>query len=178
MVYMILKDGFEETEAIATWDFIKRGNVDIKTVSDKEFVTGTHGLTVKRDLSFEEAELSSFKGIVLPGGQPGSDNLFNCEKTRELLKTAFEKKLLIGAICAAPYILGELGFLEGKEATCFPGFEEHLKGAEYKDEKVVVAGNIITAKGMGASLLFGKEIVKYFKGEKIAKEISQCIFSD
>lgn len=176
MIYMILKDGFEETEAIATLDFIKRGNIDIKTVSENEFVRGTHGLTVKSDINFSQVKKEDMTGVILPGGQPGSDNLFNCEKTRELLNYAYENKLLIGAICAAPYILGELGFLEGRKATCFPGFEEHLKGAVYTGEKVAVSDNIITAKGMGASFLFGGEIVKYFKGEGLSLSIMESIF--
>ena len=171
MLYMILKDGFEETEAIATYDFIKRGNIDIKTVSDNKEVTGTHGVKVTCDILFDQVSEKDFDGIILPGGQPGSDNLFKCEKTKKLLKEAYLNKKLMGAICAAPYILGEYGFLKGREATCFPGFETHLKGAIYKDEKVVVSDFIITAKGMGASFNFGYEIVKYFKGEDVSKKI-------
>lgn len=176
MLYMILKDGFEETEAIATLDFIKRGNVEIKTVSDKEMVTGTHGVTVSVDILFSEIKKDELSGVILPGGQPGSDNLFSCDNTKELLEFAYKNNKLLCAICAAPYILGKRGYLNGKDATCFPGFECHLKGANIVDKKVVCDGNIITAKGMGASFLFGYEIVKYFKGEEVSKKIMEAIF--
>ena len=176
MLYMILKDGFEETEAIATYDFIKRGNINIKTVSDKRTVTGTHGLSVNVDILFSEVVADELLGVILPGGQPGSDNLFSCDKTKELLEFAYKSNKLICAICAAPYILGERGYLNGKDATCFPGFEGHLKGANIVDKKVACDGNIITAKGMGASFLFGYEIVKYFKGEEVSKKIMEAIF--
>lgn len=178
MLYMILKDGFEETEAIATLDFIKRGEIDIRTVSDNQCVTGTHGVKIEADILFPQVDMDNLDGIILPGGQPGSDNLFKCDKTRELLKFAYENKKLIGAICAAPYILGENGFLKGRCATCFPGFEDHLNDAFYKDEKVVCDEFIITAKGMGASFLFGYEIVKYLKGEDVSKKIMEGIFAN
>ena len=176
MLYMILKDGFEETEAIATLDFIKRADIEIKTVSDKETVTGTHGVKVGVDILFSEIETDNLSGVILPGGQPGSDNLFSCDKTKEILEYAYKEKKLLSAICAAPYILGERGYLKGKDATCFPGFESHLKGANVVDKKVTTDGNVITAKGMGASFLFGYEIVKYFKGEEASKKIMEAIF--
>lgn len=178
MILMILKDGFEETEAIATWDFIKRAGIDIKLVSDKKEITGTHGLLVKTDCLFSDVEKNNVEGVVLPGGQPGSDNLFNCDKTKEILEFCYDKGLLIGAICAAPYILGKREYLKGKNATCFPGFEGELLEAEVKDEKAVSDGNIITAKGMGASFKFGFEIVKYLKGEDCARKVKESIFAD
>ncbi|MBR4892989.1 MAG: DJ-1/PfpI family protein [Clostridia bacterium] len=177
MLYMILKDGFEETEALATYDFIKRGNIDIVTVGDKDVVTGTHGIKVYTDILFSDIDKEKLTGVILPGGQPGSDNLFNCEKTKELINFSYKENKLICAICAAPYILGEMGLLKGKSATCFPGFESYLKGADILDKKVVRDGNIITAKGMGASFLFGREIVKYFKGEELAEKIMEGIFA-
>ena len=178
MIFMILKDGFEETEAIATWDFIKRAGIDIKTVSNKCEIKGTHGLIVKTDCLFSDIIKDDISGVILPGGQPGSDNLFNCDKTTEILEYCYNKGLLIGAICAAPYILGKREYLKGKEATCFPGFENELLGAKVKSDKAVCDGNIITAKGMGASFKFGYEIVKYIKGEECAEKIRKSIFAD
>lgn len=177
MLYMIFKNGFEETEAIATWDFIKRAGIDIVTVSDNGEVTGTHSLTVKTDITLDEVSFENMEGVILPGGQPGSDNLFKCEKTKKIIDYAFENKLLLGAICAAPYILGEAGFLNGKKATCFPGFEGHLKGAEYTASLCEKDGNIITARGMGASFDFGYAIVEYFKGSAAALKIKEGIFA-
>ena len=177
MLYMIFKDGFEETEAIGTWDFIKRSGLEIITLSDSGEVTGTHGLKIKTDKTLDEAVTDGLMGVILPGGQPGSDNLFKCEKTKKLIYYAYENKLMLGAICAAPYILGEAGFLNGKRATCFPGFEDHLKGAEYTASLVERDGNIITAKGMGASFDFGFKIVEYFKGTDMALKIKEGIFA-
>ena len=177
MLYMIFKNGFEETEAIATWDFIKRAGIEIKTVSDTGSVTGAHSLTVKTDITFEELSFEGMEGVILPGGQPGSDNLYKCEKTKKIIDYAYENKLLLGAICAAPFILGEAGFLKGKKATWFPGFEEHLKGAEYTSALAERDGNIITAKGMGASFDFGFLIVEYLKGKDTALKIREGIFA-
>ncbi len=177
MLYMIFKDGFEETEAIATWDFIKRAGIDILTVSDSGTVTGTHSLVIKTDITFDEVSLNGMEGVILPGGQPGSDNLFKCEKTKRIIDYAYENNLLLCAICAAPYILGEAGFLNGRKATCFPGFEEHLTGAEYTSASAQRDGNIITAKGMGASFDFGFLIVEYLKGRDAALKIKEGIFA-
>lgn len=178
MLYMFLENGFEETEALATLDFILRGDIEIKTVSDSEIVCGTHNIKVLRDISFEEVSLDNMEGVILPGGQPGSDNLFKNKKVKEILDYCYHNKLLICAICAAPYILGEYGYLDGVKATCFPGFEGHLKGAEVSDKRVVTDKNFITAKGMGASFLFGYEIVKYIKDENTAKKITEGIFAN
>ena len=130
MLYMFLENGFEETEALATLDFIRRADIDIKLVSDYRTVCGSHGIKVKRDISLKKASFDGLKGVILPGGLPGSDNLNKNKRVKAFIKYAYENKLLIGAICAAPYILGELGYLEGRKATSFPSFNKYLKGAE------------------------------------------------
>ena len=178
MLYMFLENGFEETEALATLDFIRRAKIDIKTVSDHETVCGAHDIKVKRDISFDGVELDKIKGIILPGGQPGSDNLNSNAKVKEILKYCYENGLLICAICAAPYILGKMGYLKGLKATAYPDYQKDLEGAMISDKKAVCDKNFITAMGMGASFDFGYEIVKYFKGEDLAKKIKESIFAD
>jgi len=178
MLYMFLENGFEETEALATLDFIRRGGIEIRLVSEFEVVCGSHGIKVLRDISFEEAAFDGLLGVILPGGQPGSDNLKKNEKVKKYLEYCYENNLLICAICAAPYILGELGYLKGLKATSYPDYQVALTGAEISDKKAVRDKNIITAKGMGASFDFGYEIVKYLKDEELAKNIKESIFAD
>ena len=173
MFYIFLADGFEEIEALCPYDLLLRAGIPVKTVSINEttLVTGTHGIKVHADITLAEMG-EDVLGIMLPGGLPGADNLNNCAKVQECMKKADAEGKLITAICAAPYVLGQAGLLEGKRATCFPGFEDRLTGAVATGEKVVCDGNIITAKGMGAAFDFGIEIIRYYKGEALANEIS------
>lgn len=174
MIYMFLAEGFEETEAIGTLDVIKRAGLEIKTVGvEKKEITGAHGITVLSDLSEEEI-CKIPDGVVLPGGMPGTLNLKESPVVCCVTKECFENGGLVAAICAAPMILGEMGILNGKRATCFPGFEQHLKGAEYTENSVECDKNVITAKGAGAAMLFGAEIAEYFvpqSGKKVLDEI-------
>jgi len=176
MLYLFLENGFEETEAVAAYDMIKRANIKIKTVSRFPEVTGAHNIKIIPELNINDASFDNLEGIILPGGQPGTDNLMANEKVIEFIKYANENKLLIAAICAAPSILGRLGLLKGKKAVVFPGFEKELKDAVLVNEKVVKDGNIITAKAMGAAISFGAKIVEYFKGADKANEILDSIY--
>ena len=176
MIYLFLEEGFEETEAIATLDFIIRGGIDIKTVASKEYVTGTHNITVKADLRYEDITTDNLEGVILPGGVPGTTNLGKNPKVIEYLKYCYDNSLMIAAICAAPSVPGKLGFLKGKKATCYPSFEEYLEGAEVSSEKVVADGNIITGKAMGAAIPFGYKIVEYLKDKETADEVSESIY--
>jgi len=166
MIYVLLADGFEEIEAIAPIDVMRRGGLNVATAGvGKKEVTGSHSITITADTLVDEINMEDVEGIILPGGMPGTLNLQKNEKVIELVRYCFENEILLAAICAAPMILGELGILDGKEAVCFPGFEEHLKGAEYCDCSVVVFDNVITAKGAGAALELGSAIVDYFSGD-------------
>lgn len=172
MIYMFLADGFEEIEALATLDVLRRGGVEVCTVGvQNEYVRGTHDIVVKADKVCEEIDYKLIDGVILPGGMPGTVNLENSNTVQSVLDAAYEQNKLICAICAAPLILGHKGFLEGKEAVCFPGFEKELYGAAISDEKVVEDGNIITAIGAGASLEFGFKILARIKGEKTSNEL-------
>lgn len=177
MVYVALADGFEEIEALAFFDIIKRADIDSQLVSinDSKCVTGAHGIKICTDLHINDINREDITAFVLPGGMPGTLNLRKSDEVCDILKFCYEKELLIGAICAAPSVLGELGMLKGKRATCFPGFEEKLAGAEFTGEKVVKDGNIVTAKGAGCAHDFAFEFVKILKDEALAKNIKESM---
>ena len=177
MVYLFLADGFEEVEAITPFDYLKRSGLDVKLVGvDKSEIVGSHNLKVSTDFKISEFnfEISKEDFLILPGGLKGTENLFSNEKVLSLLKEAF-KVASIGAICAAPSILGRLGFLKGLNACCYPGFEKFLEGANPKEDSVVVDKNIITSRGAGTAQEFSFEIVKYLKGEEKSKEIKEQV---
>lgn len=175
MLYMMLADGFEETEAVAALDIIRRAEIDIKTVGiGGRSILGAHKITVLADLEISETDFSDISGIILPGGMPGTLNLEKNEKVRELILECDKENKLIAAICAAPSILGNMGLLNGKRVTCFPGFEDTLTGAKVSDDLVCRDKNVITGKGAGAALCFGAEIADYFKegkGKKLLKQV-------
>ncbi len=175
MIYMFLADGFEETEAIAPWDVLLRGGKTVKTVGvTGEFVTGAHNLTIKSDISLDEVDYAKAEMFILPGGMPGTTNLDENEKVKELVSKAYNDKKFVAAICAAPMVLGKLGILKGKKATCFPGFEEYLLGAELVREHTVKADNVITAIGAGGALEFGFMLLSCFDFEK-ANEVRKSM---
>lgn len=179
MIYMFLAKGFEEVEAIATLDVIRRGEIDICTVGvGSKIICGSHNVPVFCDLEESEVKIDdTVSGIILPGGMPGTLNLEKSETVNSFIDYCYENNKLIAAICAAPSVLGHKGLLNGKKAVCFPGFESELTGAEVTNDFVVSDGNIITAKGMGSAIDFGIEIVKYFSDDKSAlrlKNTLQC----
>ncbi len=178
MIYAFLAKGFEEVEAIATIDVIKRAEIDICTVGiGSKIVCGAHNIPVFCDLDESEVDVTDVDAIILPGGMPGTLNLEKNETVNKFIDYAVNNNKLIAAICAAPSILGHKGLLNGKEATAFPGFEEELDGAVISDKYVVADGNIITARGMGSAIDFGLKIVEYFQGESSAlrlKNTLQC----
>ena len=166
MYYMMLAYGFEETEMIAPLDMLRRAGVEVVTVgiTGKE-VTGAHGVIVTADILPDEVKKEDCDGVILPGGMPGTTNLFESAFVREQIDACNQKGGLLAAICAAPMILGEMGLLAGKNATCFPGFEEHLKGATVTKEPVAMDGNVITSRGAGTALQFGAALVNHCKGK-------------
>ncbi len=177
MFYMFLADGFEEVEAIAALDVIRRAKIDIKTVSvSGRNAVGSHGVSVVCDLSKNDIFVSDdVEGIILPGGMPGTINLQNDETVNNFIDFCNNNNRILCAICAAPMILGEKGLLKGKEAICFPGFEDKLIGAKISDKFVCTDGNIITAKGMGSAVKFGLAVVSVVKGAKFARELEATL---
>lgn len=176
-VYIFLANGFEEIEGLTVVDLLRRANIDIIMVSitGSEFVTSSHQITIKADVLFEQIYFQDADMLVLPGGMPGTKNLSEHEGLDQLLKSFHMKGKKLSAICAAPSVLGSKGLLQGKNVTCFPGFEDSLIGAQVKNTAVVADGNIITSKGMGTSIDFALAIVKSLESEEVAAKIANAI---
>ena len=177
MVYCFLADGFEELEAIAPIDILRRAGVEVITVGvSGDVINGRHGIKVIPDCSINEIVLDdSLEGIILPGGLPGATNLEESDKVQRAIDFANESNKLVCAICAAPQILGHKGLLKGRTAIAYPGFETELLGAEISSDFVAVDGNFITAKGAGVAADFGFEIVAALKGRELADSIKSAI---
>ena len=163
MIAVLIADGFEEIEALTPVDLLRRAGLDVKTVAiGSKIAVGSHKIPVVCDMTKEDVELDKVTGVILPGGMPGALNLDACPFTDEILKSVLDRGGRAAAICAAPLVLGRRGLLEGKRATCFPGFEGELKGATVTDADVVTDGNITTGRGMTVSLPFAEELVRLF----------------
>ena len=177
MIYCFLADGFEEVEALAAVDMIRRAGLDLETVGvSSEIIEGAHGIKVMCDCAADKIVLdSNLDAVILPGGMPGTLNLEKNETVQMAVDFAAENGKLICAICAAPSILGHKGLLRGKEAIAYPGFEKDLAGASVSEKYVVRDGNIITAKGAGVAVDFGLEIVKAVSGAEKSDEIRKAI---
>ncbi len=172
MVMVLLAEGFEECEALAPVDILRRGGVAVATVGiGGKTISGSHGISVVCDLVAEDACFDEMEALILPGGMPGTRNLEKSSAVQSFLDFADKHSLLIGAICAAPSILGHKGLLQGKRATCYPGFEQDLLGAEVTGEPVVRDEMIITAYGAGAAFEFGLALLSALKTPDIADEI-------
>jgi 4-methyl-5(b-hydroxyethyl)-thiazole monophosphate biosynthesis len=179
MIYVFLADGFEAAEALVTVDILRRAGHKVTCVGvDKKEIVGAHGIKITADIKTGEFSPVALQAVVLPGGMPGTRNLMANATVCNAAKTAFKQGKLVAAICAAPSILGRLGLLKGKAATCYPGFEEELIGARYVNSPAVTDGNIITAKGAGAVFEFGFAIVDNLAGKinasKELRETMQC----
>lgn len=161
MIYLFLAEGFEEIEAIAPIDIIRRNELPLKVVgvSGKK-VTGAHGITVETDMEIKDMTTEDIEAVILPGGMPGTLNLETNPIVKVCVEYAFRNDKYVAAICAAPSILGHMGILKGKTAICYPGFEGELKGATISEESVCVDGKIITARGAGVAVDFGLKIVE------------------
>jgi 4-methyl-5(b-hydroxyethyl)-thiazole monophosphate biosynthesis len=154
-----LAEGFEEIEAVAVIDILRRANIKVDVVGiEDEIVSGRNGIKILCDKIITDVKPEDYDGIVLPGGNPGYKNLENNQQVINFIKYFNSKGKLIAAICAAPTILESIGILEGKKATCFPKMKDKIRN--YVDEKVVVDGNIITSQGPGTAIEFALEIVK------------------
>jgi len=174
-VALILAVGFEEIEALTPVDVLRRANIEVTTISitDSKLVTGAHNITIVTDTTFKESDFNLFDAIILPGGMPGTNNLNAHQELKELLINFSKNNKLIGAICAAPLVLGELGLLKNKSAICYPGFEQHLIGANLINQSVVKDTNIVTANGVGAAMQFALYLVEELLDAKVAKSIAE-----
>ncbi|MCD8120281.1 MAG: DJ-1/PfpI family protein [Lachnospiraceae bacterium] len=176
-VYAFLADGMEEVELLAVTDCLTRAGVSVEMVSvmKRTEVVSAHGVTILADSLIENVDAADADVLFLPGGMPGTTNLGNCELLTDMLKAQAAAGRRIAAICAAPSVLGELGLLNGKRATCYPGFEGKLYGATATGEKVVTDGNITTAKGMGAAIDLGLELIRLLVSEEEAVKVGKSI---
>lgn len=171
MVYVFLANGFEECEALVPVDILRRGGIAAQTVGiGGSEITGAHGIKVCCDIIENEICKDGLQAVILPGGMPGTLNLEKSRAVQRAIDFAAESGLIIGAICAAPSVLGHKGLLRGKRATCFPDFENELIGAEFTNESAVRDGNIITACGAGAAFEFGFLLLEALSGDKAATE--------
>ena len=176
MVYVLLAEGFEEVEALTPVDLLRRAGVETRLVGvTGATVCGARGINVVTDLSMDEVDLAKADMLVLPGGMPGTRNLADSGRLLQVLQDADQAGKLIGAICAAPTVLGKAGLLKGRKATCYPGCEEGLTGALVRTEPVVTDGRITTSRGVGTAIPFALRLIELLFGEKKAKEIAESI---
>lgn len=169
MNYLFLSTGFEEIEALTTVDLLRRANIQLTTVSCEEdiMVLGSHRIRVEADKHYKNCDFADAEMLILPGG---SRRLGEFVWLRELLIKHNDENKQIAAICAAPSVLGDLGILKGKQATCYPGFESYL-GDAYVGGLVVESKNIITAKGPGLSSDFAFCIIEHLAGNEVADAV-------
>ncbi|MGG7144342.1 DJ-1 family glyoxalase III [Clostridium nigeriense] len=176
-VAILLANGFETLEGLTVVDILRRAEVQCDTFSlEGNEVTTSHKIKVQSDKNIMGEEIKDYDCIVLPGGMPGATNLRDSERVIEIVKEFNNKKKWICAICAGPIALGKAGITEGKNITCYPGFEDQLGNCNYKDELVVVDGNIITGKGPAAAIPFAFEILSKISEEKVNKVKKAMLF--
>ena len=180
MVYIFLAEGFEEVEALTVIDYLRRAGVDIKSVSINGScdVQGAHGVTVKSDIVFKDADFDACEMIVLPGGLPGTTYLGQCAELVAQIKNFAASGKKTAAICAAPTVFGKAGILVGKKATCYPSLEDDLTGADKVTDKVVTDGNVTTSRGPSTAVYFALELIRILKGEETKNVIKSDILLD
>lgn len=174
---VFLANGFEETEALVPADLLRRAGVEVvlASINDSRLVTGSHDINVTADELMSDLDCSESDLLMLPGG-PGYKNLYACDILKDILRKANDDKKIITAICAAPMVIGDMGLLNGEAATCFPGYESYLKGADVQNSKAVVSSNrFVTGRSAAAAIEFGLAQIEALCGEevknKVAKEI-------
>ncbi|MEZ3558644.1 MAG: DJ-1/PfpI family protein [Duncaniella sp.] len=180
VVYVFLADGFEEIEALTPIDLMRRADIHVVTIAtgDRLEVKGAHGVTVQADVMLCSGCLPEADMLVCPGGMPGASNLAASKVLAAMLREQYEQGRYVAAICAAPAVtLAPLGILEGKKATCYPGFEQQLAeaGATHVAERVVEDGNIITANGPSSAMPFALALVAALRGSEAAQSVAQGI---
>ena len=175
MIYLFFATGTEEIEALGTADIIRRAGLDLQIVSitDERIVTGAHGIRVETDALLNDIDFFDAEMLILPGGMPGAANFAACDNLCERIRDHAYLGRPVAAICAAPFVLGRLGLLDGKRATCYPGFEGELAGATYTGALVEVDGQFITGKGPAAVFEFGYAIVERMKDKATADALSK-----
>lgn len=176
MVIVLIANGFEEIEALTPVDMLRRAGLEVRTVGVNGLIaTGAHKVNIFCDDLPEEIDLDKVTMAIFPGGMPGATNLDASPFTDEVIEAVTKNGGRLAAICAAPLVFGRRGLLQGKKATCYPGFENELTGADVVDKSVITDGNITTARGMGVAAEFALELISLTCGEEAAKNISNGI---
>ena len=176
MVYMLLGTGFEETEAIAPLDLLRRAGVSVATVGlNGKVIKGSHGIGVEADMEIGEMDLTNMDMIVLPGGLGGVKSIKACPAALDAVRFAWENGKFVAAICAGPTILASLGITDGKKATCYPGCEEQMGNAVMVESAAVTDGKVITGTSAGCAIPFGLALITALKGQAAAEAIAKQI---
>ena len=176
MVYMLLGTGFEETEAIAPLDLLRRAGVSVATVGlNGKVIKGSHGIGVEADIEIGEMDLTNMDMIVLPGGLGGVNSIKACPAALDAVRFAWENGKYVAAICAGPTILASLGITDGKKATCYPGCEEQMGNAIMVESAAVTDGKVITGTSAGCAIPFGLALITALKGQAAAEAIAKQI---
>ncbi|MGM0501493.1 MAG: DJ-1 family glyoxalase III [Bacillota bacterium] len=174
-----LAAGFEEIEALTNIDVLRRAGLDVVTVSLGDLtVSGDHGIDVKADQNIDDLNVDEVDGVVLPGGMPGAKHLKEDKRVVKLVEELDAKNALVAAICAAPMVLEEAGVIKDRPATSYPGFETEMPSCRYQQERVVVDGNLITARGPGVALEFAIKIVELIVGSEKAEELKAAMITN
>ncbi len=190
--YILLADGFEEVEAIATADVLMRAGMEVMFAmvpgmlamdvfeTNNLLVHGSHNMVIKANVMLDQKRsarlIADGDVLILPGGKVGTMNLAASEAVKEAISIYMNKGRKVAAICAAPTVLGKYGYLKGKRATCYPGFEDHLDCGHYTGNATEIDGNIITGKSMGAAISFGLRIVGELMGYQAAENVEETLY--
>ena len=173
-IVLFAAEGFEEIEALSVVDVLRRAEVqcDICSLKD-EYITGSHGITIKADINLDNGEFRKYDGLVLPGGMPGAENLRYNLRVLELVKDFYKSGKLTAAICAAPIVLAEAGIIYGRKITSYPGFESRLGNCIYSENPIEIDGNIITSRGPATAIIFALEILNFLGLQEEVKKLSE-----
>ena len=176
MIYMLLGTGFEETEAIAPLDLLRRAGVEVATVGlNGKVIYGSHKIGVEADIEISDLDLTTMEGIILPGGLGGVASIRACQRAMDAIRFAWDRNMLTAAICAGPTVLADLGITDGKNATCYPGCETQMGNADMVEAAAVTDGNLITGTSAGCAVPFGLALIAYLKGQAEADRIAAQI---
>ena len=176
MIYMLLGTGFEETEAIAPLDLLRRAGVEVNTVGlNGKVIYGSHHIGVEADIEIGQLDLTTLDGIILPGGLGGVASIRACAQAMDAIRFAWNNGKLTAAICAGPTVLADLGITDGKNATCYPGCEEQMGSARMVEAAAVTDGNLITGTSAGCAIPFGLALIAALKGQEEADRIAKQI---
>ena len=172
MVYILLGTGFEEVEAIAPCDILRRGGVEVAFAGiGGLLVAGSHGIAVKADVTVEDIDREKLDMIVLPGGLGGVSSMEKSAAARDVIRWAWDNGKLVAAICAAPTLLSQLGITEGKRCVCYPGLEHEMGSAKMEDAATVQDGPLLPGRGPGAAVDYGLMLLKVLRGEQTARQV-------